>query len=269
MKILHIYKDYFPVIGGIENHIKVLAESQAAEGHSVSVLVCNPELKTIIQTINRVKVIKTARITTIASMPISIKQVIINKKLNPDVTHIHSPYPLGELSNWLFKKTSKTIITHHSDIIRQKVWLTFYGPILKKILRSADQIIATSPKYIETSPWLQPVVDKCTIIPLGVNTRRFYPSEKRVISHPNILFVGRFRYYKGIDILLQAITNIKNATLTVVGGGPLDSTWVELSKKLKISHRVFFSGEVDDKKLVKYYQQSNLFILPFQLMKVR
>ena len=30
MRILHIYKDYAPVLGGIENHIRILAEAQAA-----------------------------------------------------------------------------------------------------------------------------------------------------------------------------------------------------------------------------------------------
>ena len=35
MRILHIYKDYHPVRGGIENHVRVLAEAQAAAGHDV------------------------------------------------------------------------------------------------------------------------------------------------------------------------------------------------------------------------------------------
>ena len=26
MKIIHIFKDYYPIIGGIENHIKILTE---------------------------------------------------------------------------------------------------------------------------------------------------------------------------------------------------------------------------------------------------
>jgi len=37
LKILHIYKDYYPVLGGIENHIKVLAEAQVAAGHQTLV----------------------------------------------------------------------------------------------------------------------------------------------------------------------------------------------------------------------------------------
>jgi len=42
MHILHIYKDYPPILGGIENHVRLLAEAQAGRGHSVTVLVTNP-----------------------------------------------------------------------------------------------------------------------------------------------------------------------------------------------------------------------------------
>ena len=31
MNVLYVYKDYFPVLGGIENHVKYLAEGLAAE----------------------------------------------------------------------------------------------------------------------------------------------------------------------------------------------------------------------------------------------
>lgn len=30
MRILHVYKSYFPVLGGIENHVRILAEAQVA-----------------------------------------------------------------------------------------------------------------------------------------------------------------------------------------------------------------------------------------------
>ena len=42
MNILHIYKDYPPILGGIENHVQLLAQGQAAAGHAVTVLVTNP-----------------------------------------------------------------------------------------------------------------------------------------------------------------------------------------------------------------------------------
>nr|MBI2905161.1 glycosyltransferase [Chloroflexota bacterium] len=46
MKILHVYKDYYPVIGGIENHLRALAEGLARRGHEVTVLVCHPDART-------------------------------------------------------------------------------------------------------------------------------------------------------------------------------------------------------------------------------
>ncbi|NJL34781.1 MAG: glycosyltransferase [Chloroflexaceae bacterium] len=49
MHILHIYKDYFPVLGGIENHVRAAAEGVAARGHQVTVLVTNTAPRTIIE----------------------------------------------------------------------------------------------------------------------------------------------------------------------------------------------------------------------------
>ena len=65
MRILHLYKDYAPVVGGIENHVRLLAEAQAAAGHDVTVLVTAPGPHTAIETIAGVRVIKAARLATV------------------------------------------------------------------------------------------------------------------------------------------------------------------------------------------------------------
>jgi glycosyltransferase involved in cell wall biosynthesis len=206
MKILHLYKDYHPVLGGIENHIKVLAEAQAAAGHQGVVLACDPGLRTRVEELNGVKVIKAGRLATAASMPLSLSQPIITARLHPDVVHVHSPYPLGESSAWLLKRRVPLVITHHSDVVRQQRLLRFYGPILRKVLGAASRIIATSPRYIETSPWLGPHRAKCTVVPLGVDVDRFRPAAQRRAGPIRLAFVGRLRYYKGLDTLLHALT---------------------------------------------------------------
>jgi glycosyltransferase involved in cell wall biosynthesis len=263
VNILHLYKDYHPVLGGIENHIRVLAEAQAAAGHQVIVLVCDPGQHTRIKELNGVKVIKAGRLTTAASMPISLTQPVILARLRPDVVHIHSPYPLGEVANWLVGRGKVTVITHHSDVIRQKRWLRFYGPLLRRVLRAADRIIATSPRYIETSPWLWPVREKCVVVPLGVDVARFAPAHQPCAGGPlTLLFVGRLRYYKGLDTLLQALTHVPEAWLTVVGEGPMREKWEALSQSLGLEGRVVFAGEVEDADLARWYHQAHLFVLP-------
>jgi len=266
MNILHIYKDYFPVLGGIENHIKVLAEAQTAAGHRVVVLVCNPGPRIHVEELNGVKVIKAGRLVTVASMPISLSQPIALARLRPAIAHIHSPYPLGEVANWLLGRARATVITHHSDVVRQRGWLRFYGPLLRRVLRAADRIIATSPRYIETSPWLRPVREKCVVVPLGVDPARFnqptnQPTNQQT-NQPALLFAGRLRYYKGLDTLLRALPVLPGARLTVVGDGPMREEWERLTDTLGLGDRVTFTGEVPDDDLPGYYHIADIFVLP-------
>ena len=262
MNILHIYKDYHPILGGIENHIKVLAEAQAASGHQVTVLVCDPGLRTRVKEINGVRVIKAGRLTTVASMPLSLSQLAILARLRPDIAHIHSPYPLGEAANWLLGRARATVITHHSDVVRQQGWLRLYGPLLRRILRAADRIIATSPRYIETSPWLRPVREKCVVVPLGVDTSRFTPPANQLTNQPTLLFVGRLRYYKGLDTLLQALTALPGVHLLIVGEGPMREEWERLTDTLSLRDQVTFAGGIPDEDLPGCYHTAGIFVLP-------
>ncbi len=269
MHILHLYKDYFPVLGGIENYIKTLAEAQVAAGHQVTVLVCDPGKRTRTEIINGVTVIKAGRLLTAASMPLSIAQPLQLVRLRPDIIHLHSPFPLGELTNWLTKRAKATVITHHSDIVRasQQKWLLFYGPLLKRILRAADRIITTTPQYIETSPWLKAIRAKCTAVPIGIDLNRFAPGQKPTVQQSQsdlfkLLFVGRLRYYKGLDTLLKALVHIPETHLTIVGVGPMEAEWKTLSQELGLTERVTFAGEIDDAYLPAYYHQADLFVLP-------
>jgi len=262
VKILHIYKDYYPVLGGIENHIKVLAEAQAAAGHHVTVLVCDPSPRTRAENVNGVRVIKAGRLTTVASMPLSLSQPVALARFRPDVAHIHSPYPLGEIANWLLGRSRATVIGYHSDIVRQRRWLPFYGPFLRHILDSADLIVASTPRYVETSPWLYPVREKCVIIPYGIDHTRFTASTRQLASELTLLFVGRLRYYKGLDTLLYALPSLPGVRLTVVGDGPMKKAWEQLTDELDLRDRVTFAREVTDKDLPTYYHTADLFILP-------
>jgi len=262
MKILHIYKDYFPVLGGIENYIKVLAEAHAEAGHLVAAAVCDPGIITRIEELNGVKVIKSRRWATVASMPLSISHPLVIARLKPDVVHVHSPYPLGEVSAWLLKARVPLIITHHSDVVRQQGWLRLYAPLLRRVLKRANRIIATSPRYIETSPWLAAVADKCTVIPLGIDHRRFAPPLVPFDGPPTALFVGRLRYYKGLDTLLHALVDVPEVSLNVVGTGPMQDEWAALAHSLGVDGRVHFLGEIPDENLPAQYHAAHFFVLP-------
>ncbi len=265
MKILHVYKDYFPVVGGIENHIKMLAEAQVARGHTVSVLVTSRDHHTHIEYLNGVRIIFASRLATISSAPLSLALFDLIRRESPDVTHLHFPYPLGEMANFFFGRARKTILTYHSDIIRQKFLRVLYHPLMERMLARADRIIATSPNYIVSSPVLSRYQNKCVVVPLGIDPAPFengVPAKSRVMPHASLLFVGHLRYYKGIHYLLQAMREVPCAHLTIVGTGPMERAWRELAQRLNVSDRVSFAGVVSDAELPAYYAAADLFVLP-------
>lgn len=259
MRILHLYKDYFPIQGGIENHIRVLATRQARRGHEVSVLVCSPNRRTTVEHREGVRILRAGRLLTAASMPISLRLPLLLRGETVDVVHVHMPYPLGAIANRLIGRATATVVTYHCDIVRQRALLQAYAPLLTLVLKSADAVIATSPPYVHSSPWLRPIAERCSVVPLGIDVP---PRVERATDGETVLFVGRLRYYKGVDVLLRAMALLPVGRLVVVGDGPMRSKWERLVARLDLGQRVEFVGEVSDVERSAYYAAADVFVLP-------
>jgi glycosyltransferase involved in cell wall biosynthesis len=268
MRVLHIYKDYYPVLGGVENHLRDLAEAQARLGLEVTVLVTNDGFRTTSEELHGVKVIRAGRLAVVSSTPLSLALPRILARLRSDITHLHFPYPLGEVAQLLLGRNGHTVMTYHSDVVRQKRLLRLYRPLLWQVLHKTERIIATSPNYIRSSPFLNRLPDKCVAIPLGVDVNRFdqaSPQEVAAIRQrygaPLLLFVGRLRYYKGLNFLIEAMPQIA-AHLLIIGSGPLLAEWSALATGLEVAERVHFIGEVPDEHLPAYYHAGDILVLP-------
>ena len=272
MRVLQIYKDYAPIVGGVENHIRVLAEGLRSCGIDARVLVTNTGLDTCTEFIGGVTVIKTGRLLNVSSAPISpaMYPALWHMEDGVDIAHVHLPYPPGELGQLLLGRSRRTVLTYHSDIVRQKVLGALYSPFLQMMLQRADLIAVSNPAYIRSSRFLRTVAGKCRVIPFGIELDRFEPSKSMMqtahqmsarYKQPLILFVGRLRHYKGIDVLLHAMNRL-DAHLMVVGTGPMQQQWRELAETENLSGRVTFTGELSDEFLVAAYHAADLFVLP-------
>ena len=297
MNILHVYKDYFPVLGGIENYIRWLAEAQVRRGHTVTVLVTNRGRRTVEENLNGVRVLKAGRLATVASAPLSLELPRLLAREAPDITHLHFPYPVGEISQWLVGHNRPYVITYHADPTRlaQRAMMFFYTPLLRLILRRARGVLATSPNYAATSPHLRRVPERTVIVPIGVDAQRFTPatrdaetsllsgaphvlsdsrrmagrSRRTGLSMTNsreiltILSVGQMRHYKGVDDLLRTLPHLPDsARLVLAGDGPKRAEWEALSRQLELGERVTFLGDVPDASLPALYQSADIYVLP-------
>jgi glycosyltransferase involved in cell wall biosynthesis len=268
MRILHLYKDYYPIFGGIENHIRLLAEAQVRLGHEVTVLVTNRGPRTIEENLNGVRVIKAGRLATVASTPLSPQLLSQLRSLRPDITHLQSPYPVGEIAQWLIARGRPYIVSYQADINRlsQRLIMLAYRPLYLSILRRAGAILATSPNFVAHSPYLRRVAGRTAIVPLGIDTTRFSPPPPAAKSGPlTALYVGQLRHYKGVADLLQALAQIPAAgrpRLVISGNGPMRAQWEALSRSLELNDQVSFLGNVPDADLPALYRSADLFVLP-------
>lgn len=266
MHILHIYKDYPPVLGGIEGHVRDLAEGLAARGHQVTVLVTSTTCRTSVeQPLPGLSVVRAARLAHVASTPLSLAMMALARTIRADIVHLQFPYPPGDLAAMAAPGAPPLVISYQSDIVRQQTLLRLYRPLLALTLRRAARIIASSPGYIASSPFLRTHAAKCEVAPIGVDVMRFTPGDRRANTVPRLLFVGRLRYYKGLHVLIEALRQVEGVELWIAGNGPERARLERQLADAGLNQRVRFLGDVADADLPALYRQADIFVLPSHL----
>lgn len=92
LKVLMANKLYYPVIGGIENHVRDLARELSSQ-IDVRVLVANTAFQTTKENMDGVDVYRIASVGSFKSTPIAPSFPCWLKKLESDIYHFHFPYP--------------------------------------------------------------------------------------------------------------------------------------------------------------------------------
>ena len=270
VNILHATKFYHPKVGGMERVVQQLAEGSTDSGFLTRVLATVPKGSGQEETINQVKVTKTSSLGKLFSVSLSPTYPAHLKRLQSqaNLVHFHLPDPLAVSSHMIPDRQSPTTVaTYHADIVKQDKLLKLYRPILDKFLSSMDHIFVTSPYLLNESEFLKGYRDKCEVVPLSIDVDEYGSYDGPEFDFdlddekPTLLFVGRLVYYKGIEYLIQAMTDVE-ADLLVVGDGALRSQLESLSERLGVSDKVRFLGRVGDRMLHYCYSTSDVFVFP-------
>ncbi|MGJ4927672.1 glycosyltransferase family 4 protein [Bradyrhizobium sp. HKCCYLS2038] len=273
MRILHFYKTYFPdTVGGTEQFIFQLAHGCVNRGIDVEVLSLSKTVRDDTRQVDNHRGHRIRRDAEIASTGMSLAAFGRFRSLaaDADVIHLHYPWPFGDLVHLLAAVSKPTVLTYHSDIIRQRWLAKLYAPLQERFLRSVDKIVATSPNYLESSDTLRRHRDRTTVIPIGLD-RTTYPKPDRArlakwrAMFPGrfFLFVGVLRYYKGLHVLLEALRGTDYLTV-IVGAGPIEQPLQSHAKRLGLSN-VRFLGAVSDEDKVALLELSQSVVFPSHL----
>ena len=152
------------------------------------------------------------------------------------------------LLTWI--KGSKMVIMGHSGIgwdDRNNLW------------SFPDRFIPISKKALKWAKRAMPLVES-VYIPVGVDTKKFNPKGPRVktgLKKPIILCIGAYEPEKRIDLVIRAVSRMKNASLLLNGRGSLEKEIKALADDLLGDRVKLSSANYED--IDEVYRSADLF----------
>jgi len=285
MRIAFFTDSYLPQINGVTYAVDTFAKGLTKNGHKVEIFAPSYGQNNAIHKVTTHSYssipfpgYKDLRIV----FPRLISPLLSIKKFQPDIVHLHSPGNIG-LSAILIAKLLKIplIGTYHTIFSEQ---LGYLNPlkltgaakpnrpetlpqkatwkVINSIYSSCNVIIAPS-KSIADELTKRGVKRPIKIISNGIDLSQF-PNKNYFNQGNKLLYVGRIGYEKNIDIVIESFQLVQRkqpeTTLTIVGDGPNLKSLKDLSKKLKLSGKIKFTGKLPREQLSEVYRSHDIFV---------
>lgn len=236
MNVLMISPDAPPYLGGVSRLVGLLKEGLRQQGHSVDVL-C-PQIK-----------IRELKFSTIPLHRYGDKY---------DLIHLHGPTPLLSDLTLITNAKSTIVYTHHAEVSWVSEGLSaVYRSLHRRLAeKNARAIVVHSNDYrhlfngfniflIRLPSPLNPPWKK---ISLGQKSDSF-----------TVLYVGQFRSYKGLDMLVRASAILRRVRFVFVGEGYMKLKLKEMARGLE---NVNFVDAASDEEVRRLYSMAHVVCLP-------
>ncbi|MGF6966424.1 glycosyltransferase involved in cell wall biosynthesis [Paraburkholderia sp. WC7.3g] len=280
MRVVHVYRTYFPdPPGGLQEAIRQIALSTRERGVEPRILTLSPSPTPTVVERPEGQVVREKSWAAPASCDLGGPCAVMKYREMADwadVVHFHFPWPFADVLHLLGRTNKPTVMTYHSDIVRQKLLGAVYGPLMRRTLRSMSAVVATSPAYARTSEALAACVSKERLktIPLGIIDYRDEPqpldAQRKLESRlglapgePYFLALGVLRYYKGLHTLVEAARHVR-AKIVIAGSGPERERLAALAREHGASN-VVFAGQVTHDEKVALLKGCRAMVLPSHL----
>lgn len=273
IRVLHVYKTFLPdSVGGLENAIAQMTVSTRRLGIEARVVSLTRGGHPPVERYRQPEHYRYRQTLSLASNAMSLRLLRhFGRHVEwADVIHYHFPWPFADLLHLAWRVRKPSVVTYHSDIVRQRKLMALYQPLMRRFLDRVDLIVATSPNYLQTSEVLQRYASKTTVIPIGLDPAG-YPATtpdalarwRAQIGENFFLFIGVIRYYKGLHILLDALAGTPLPTV-IVGSGPIEQELRQHAERAGLRH-VTFLGTVTEEDKAALLELSAAVVFPSHL----
>jgi rhamnosyl/mannosyltransferase len=267
VKILHVFKDYFPPThGGIEHLVHDLAHGLSDRMQTV-VLTSSRSRRLVHDWDGEVEVIRAPEWFRISTAPVAPSWIGLLREIPADVIHFHMPNPTGELAYLAARSKRPCVATYHADVVRLGAGLPLYAALARRFMSHMNRIVLSSPPMLESVRALRTLRDRCVSIAGGIDVEAWAKRPPRAdeirneVGGPIVLFLGRLRHYKGVEVLVEAMQKV-DATLLVGGEGPEHAHIARAVERFGVGGRVRMLGPLPNDERAAYYHAADVFVLP-------
>jgi L-malate glycosyltransferase len=190
------------------------------------------------------------------------KEILSKKKI--DIIHSHLSYPAGFFGTIMQKREKiPCVITEHSWIKKYFRSRIHKLCVLYALKHSACVVAVSQALKDDINVYCKRQV---RVIPNVIEMKKFsVPGTVKKDNRLNIGILGGMgNYRKGLDILIKAVSLLKDLELTVhIGGdGKYLSTFKDMAKELDIAGKCIFYGEIKPESIQDFYSKLDFYILP-------
>lgn len=254
--------------GGVQNHVRDLAEYLIAAGHNVSVLapvIDETKIPSYVTSAGKpIAIPYNGAVARVLFGPIAfarVRQWIGQGDF--DILHLHEPAipSISLLACWAAE--GPMVGTFHAAAKRQKAIFAI-GPILEPVIEKLSARIAVSEAARETLT--EHLETDAVVIPNGIYADRYRDGVAQEKWQGNTLgFIGRFEEpRKGLSVLVDALPIISRFApdVRVFIAGPGESEEVIKSIDPQLRSRFTFLGRISEQDKANFLASISLYIAP-------
>jgi glycosyltransferase involved in cell wall biosynthesis len=294
LSVIMLTWEYPPrIIGGISPHVYHLSRSLAKNGVKVYVVTCDFPNAPQHEIMDDVEVYRIdsyknpspdfASWVYLMNMNMQKEAATLIKSLGGKVDVLHAHDWLVATAGIGLKHVFRRPLfatMHSTEIGRRNGINSDYERMIHEteawLAYEAWKVICCSDYMISHVRWAFGLPeDKLIMVPNGVNYEAYSKNNeesltqfRHKISLPEekiVLFVGRLVYEKGVHVLVNAVPRILekvNAKFIIVGNGYMKEQLSNLVKVMGLSHKVLFTGFVDDETLRRLQKCADVSVVP-------
>lgn len=253
--------------GGVQSHVRALAHALKARGHTVGVLApqssgWDGETPDGVTFVGRaLSVPANGSMAPLAFGPLAaagIRRAL--GALEPDVVHVHEPLipSLSLLALW--NAEAPTVGTFHAAAES-----SFGYRASRPVLARAASRLTVRTAVSEAARGLvsRYFPGEYELTPNGVEVQRFSTADPMDLGpKKKVLFLGRLEKRKGLDVLIEAMTFLRDldVRLVVAGGGPEERFSRSFARRLGID--ATFVGRLSEDNLPRAFRAADVYCAP-------